>query len=157
MKAILRPLIVLSLMCLTAVLVPVQTTAKQMTGGSSGMWMPTGSMSVARRDHTATLLTNGKVLIVGGLGGGTIAELYDPPTGAFRSTGNALRGHGQNPTATRLLDGRVLIAGGTSSLTFAEIYDPVTEILWPHSCRGRIREHPRHAWVRYLHKISGTV
>src|SRR5690349_219032 len=52
----------------------------------------TGSMSVARDSHTATLLPSGKVLIAGGEDStGTplaSAELYDPATGTFSSTGS---------------------------------------------------------------------
>src|SRR5262249_15091606 len=71
-------------------------------------WAATGSMTVRRRDHTATLLTNGKVLINRGTGGS--AELYDPVTGVFSRTGTSLGGgFAQGTTATRLLDGRVLI------------------------------------------------
>ena len=88
----------------------------------SATWTPTGSMSVARRDHTATLLTNGKVLIVGW---SAASELYDPATGTFSPAGSTLVGHGQHSTATRLTDGRVLIVGGTDQ-HIAEIYDPAT-------------------------------
>src|SRR5438270_10419864 len=41
----------------------------------------TGSLNTARYEHTATLLSNGKVLVAGGFGGGqwlASAELYDP-------------------------------------------------------------------------------
>jgi hypothetical protein len=52
-------------------------------------WTATGSLATARESHTATLLPNGKVLVVGGAGGSgylASAELYDigvatsPPT-----------------------------------------------------------------------------
>src|SRR5438270_2365777 len=56
----------------------------------------TGSMTVPRAGHTATLLTNGKVLIAGGSHFQpfaheeveTSAELYDPSTGAFSLIGS---------------------------------------------------------------------
>jgi hypothetical protein len=101
-------------------------SSEVMAVSASGVWTATGSMLVARRDHTATLLTDGRVLIVGWFT--TVAELYDPATRMFKPTGNTLHSHGQQSTATRLLDGRVLIAGGTQALTFAEIYDPASGI-----------------------------
>jgi len=94
---------------------------------TTGSWSNTGSMSTARYSHTATLLTNGKVLVAGGSGNfaggpGSSAELYDPGTGTWSTTGsmNASRsGH----TATLLTNGNVLVAGG-SGLSSAEVYDP---------------------------------
>ncbi len=53
---------------------------------ASGTWTATGSLSSARRSSTATLLPNGKVLVVGGEDGTTTlasAELYDPASGAW--------------------------------------------------------------------------
>src|SRR5262245_28145266 len=92
----------------------------------TGAWTPTGSMSGARHDHTATLLLDGKVLINRGTGGG--AELYDPLTGTFSPTGPSLGGgFAQGSTATRLQDGRVLIVGGSP----AEIYNPPTGTFTP--------------------------
>jgi Kelch motif protein/galactose oxidase-like protein len=105
---------------------------------STGRFIATGNMGTTRLGHTATLLPNGKVLIVGGtpspLSQATIAaEIYDPATGAFTSTGSMATpraGH----TATMLSNGTVLISGGytdfnngvfTASST-AELYDPVT-------------------------------
>jgi hypothetical protein len=87
-------------------------------------------MAVARRDHTATLLTDGKVLIVGWYT--NKAELYDPATGTFSPTaGETSYVHGSWCTATRLTDGKVLIVGGTNAPSSPEIYDPSTETFAP--------------------------
>src|SRR5437016_10199298 len=82
---------------------------------SPGSFTATGSMTTPRFGHTATLLTNGKVLITGGailIGNSPIpintAELYDPSTVTFTVAGDMTRapyGH----VATLLPDGRVLI------------------------------------------------
>jgi Bacterial Ig-like domain (group 2)/Kelch motif/Galactose oxidase, central domain len=93
----------------------------------------TGSMTVPRQYATATLLSNGMVLIAGGTNfAGTFAtaELYNPAQGAFTLTGSMSVARA-NHTATLLNDGKVLIAGGGgaavfSGLSSAEIYDPAT-------------------------------
>jgi hypothetical protein len=105
-----------------------------LTGTSS----PTGVSCIAGEFHTATLLSNGKVLIAGGnefngyptsLVPTASTELYDPASGAFLKTGSMAVGRTYH-TASLLLDGRVLIAGGSSgvgtTLATAEIFDPDT-------------------------------
>lgn len=91
----------------------------------------TGNLATPRGQHTATLLTNGKVLFAGGNSNGEFlssAETYDPAKGTFTTSGNLATGR-QLHTATQLLNGKVLIAGGMngSSLSSAEIYDPVSD------------------------------
>jgi hypothetical protein len=73
----------------------------------------TGSMLTARRNHTATLLENGKVLIAGGYDGTYLdaPELYDPATGSFSATGSMGTAR-RYPSANLLFNGKVLIAGG---------------------------------------------
>src|SRR5260370_19708046 len=87
-------------------------------------WSPTGSMAALRRDHAATLLPSGKVLITGHLTSG--AELYDPAKGTFASVGSTVYAHGQKLTATLLADGRVLLVGGFQAPRSAEVYDPIS-------------------------------
>ncbi|MBW2535136.1 MAG: hypothetical protein JRI55_26825, partial [Deltaproteobacteria bacterium] len=91
-------------------------------------------MAVARWMHTATLLPNGEVLVVG-VGPendpGLVAEIYDPQNASFRIVQGVSPRIGH--TATRLPNGKVLLAGGRvgnmsgSTLATAEIFDPATE------------------------------
>ncbi len=100
-----------------------------------GTWRLQDSLSVARYSSTATLLTDGRVLIAGG-GHVTLfhgAEIFNPATGTWTPAASMSVGRVQH-TATRLADGRVLVAGGNSStgLTSAvEIYNPVTDTWTP--------------------------
>lgn len=92
-----------------------------------------GALHAARYLHSATLLTNGQVMVAGGFNtsfgivSGT--ESYNPGTGLWSTNGNLITPR-QNHTATLLPDGRVLIAGGESesALTNAELFNPVSGI-----------------------------
>lgn len=105
---------------------------------------PAAKLVPARSSYTATLLANGQVLIAGGSGtnGGFTAnldsaELYDPATGKFTSTGKMTQPRSWH-TAVLLADGQVLLAGGTTNalggskdVRSAELYDPASGTFSP--------------------------
>jgi N-acetylneuraminic acid mutarotase len=126
-------------------------TARQVVviGGMFGDGVPRGEVEVWDLDggpgfveaaplgtprvrHTATVLADGSVLVVGGVGpaGDDVlasAELFDPSTGAWRPAA-PMDVPRYDHTATRLPDGRVLVAGGRAPagglVDSVAIYDP---------------------------------
>ena len=100
---------------------------------ASGTWSATGSLNTARLAHTATLLSNGKVLVAGGgdfHSGLASAELYAPASGTWSATGSLATARSYD-TATLLPSGKVLVAGGFDGSTSS-------------SCeRGTVRSGPR--------------
>ncbi len=90
------------------------------------------SMSGARRNHTATTLLDGRILVVGGENATdklNTAEIFDPVTNLW-SDAPAMTIKRVGHTATRLNDGRVLVVGGCFSnlacTNTVEIYNPLT-------------------------------
>ncbi len=73
-------------------------------------------MSNARQYHTATLLPNGKVLVVGGMGPSsnpmpmTSAEIYDAVANTWTAAASTITARLYH-TATLLPNGTVLLAG----------------------------------------------
>jgi hypothetical protein len=97
-----------------------------------GASVPVPSMSVARSQHTATLLPDGRVLVVGGNPAVTTTEIYDPATNEWQAVDNmsiARIGH----SATLLSNGQVLVVGSEAPLfppptsIPTELYDPAID------------------------------
>ena len=100
-------------------------------------WSAGPAMITSRAFHTATVLPDGRVLVVGGfqrsplLTARNSAELYTPNAtiGSWALTPQAMATARYAHTATLLPSGEVLIVGGTDSTTTyssVELYDPST-------------------------------
>ncbi len=98
-------------------------------------WSTAGRMQTERMAHIATLLPDGRVLVVGGLAqrgnAATSAEIYDPTTEKWSITGSPQT----HVVASSLLDnGKVLGVGddlkpkSKAPATSAELYDPATGV-----------------------------
>ena len=128
MKTYLENYFILALAAL-ALNLPIVQQAK------AASWTTNGLLHTAREFHTATLLSNGKVLVAGGrTGAGALGELaevelFDLTTGMWTNTGSMTTARCLH-TATLLPNGKVLVAGGMGidykALSSAELYDPVT-------------------------------
>ena len=119
---------------------------------AAGIFASNGSMSTPREDHSSTLLPDGTVLVAGGAGQSgngypplASAEIYDPATSGFSTTGSLASARIAH-TATLLNNGQVLITGGTAftgggqplptgtpinGMSSAELYTPAELVLAP--------------------------
>ncbi len=102
---------------------------------TTNVFTRTGDLNSARRNAPGILLGDGKVLVTGGItyqvkyGSLSSAELFDPGTNTWTSTGSmgtTRRSH----FMVRLTNGKILVGGGTNDngtiLQSTEIYDPAT-------------------------------
>lgn len=87
-------------------------------------------MIQVRSYHKASVLSNGKVLVAGGIiSTNTLksAELYDPLTGIWIATAGNISNIRTEHIATLLTNGQVLLVGGSSlngGLISQEMYNP---------------------------------
>jgi hypothetical protein len=120
----------------------------------TGAWTVTGSMTSPRFEHTATMLDDGRVLVVGAELAPDLllesTEIYDPQTGVWSRTGDLITRRWQQ-YAVALPSGQVLVCGGygplptgiVGTLAEAELYDPhkgewryAPDLLTPRAQRG---------------------
>ena len=98
------------------------------SGTILSQWRPTGAMKFRRRQHNATILPDGTVLVTGGTRGGSggnngfndlepgqpvhAAELWNPETGTWTELATESVDRCYHATAVLLPDATVLSAGG---------------------------------------------
>ncbi len=110
---------------------PLVETSTEFYDAQADRWSLGPPLQVGREQHSATLLADGQVLVVGGKGSGPnkvgTAERFDPRLGIWVNAGALFTPRAAH-TATRLSDGRVLIVGGVGpsdrAITAVERYNP---------------------------------
>lgn len=106
-------------------------------------WHATASMKVFRSSTTATLLSDGKVLVAAGFDISKLglaaylysAEVYDPAADQWTFTGSLSVARSLHEAAA-LTTGKVLVTGGTGGnplgpIASSELYDPATKLWSP--------------------------
>src|SRR5918911_1730616 len=104
-------------------------------GVAQAAWSGMDPLPSGRYNHTATALSDGRVLVAGGSDSAPLAtaRVYDPATNPWSSAASMNRPR-QGQAAARLHSGKVLVAGGVvpgadpttagDYTATAEIYDP---------------------------------
>jgi N-acetylneuraminic acid mutarotase len=100
---------------------------------ASGHWTMTAHMANARHQHMMVLLTDGTVLVAGGMKGAiplSSSEIYDPHVRRWSPSGSLNVGRAA-ASGVLLPSGKVLLAGGCVSACdqptgVTELYDPET-------------------------------
>lgn len=107
---------------------------------ATNSWTSINGMNQARRFHTATLLFDGRLLVVGGDTTSSLmtSELFDPATGRWTQQTSTMHvGHFRH-TATLLPNGKVLVVSGLQSNSglptaysgSANLFDPAGQGKW---------------------------
>ncbi|MEE9506561.1 MAG: kelch repeat-containing protein, partial [Thermoplasmata archaeon] len=110
----------------------VSSAVLRVEGASFSDFYYGANITRTRKGLTATVLSDGSVLVVGGYGGGNYlptAELYDFTNDTWVEVGELNEGRAYH-TAVLLDNGKVLVAGGQNSSGYtdtAELYDPSTQ------------------------------
>jgi hypothetical protein len=113
------------------------TFTAELYNPANGQFSYTGNLNTARYNASATLLSNGQVLLTGGDNSSgfalSSAELYDPVSGKFSYTTGSLNTARDKHSATLLGNGEVLIGGvpsglspGLNNVSSLELYNPNT-------------------------------
>ena len=96
-------------------------------------WRYVAPMASPRKQHVATILPDGKVLVIGGHSGPGkdnpaypvyAAEMWDPATEQWTTLASMATFRGYHSTALVLPDGRVMSAGGENVGNNAELFSP---------------------------------
>jgi hypothetical protein len=130
---------------------PSLRVTAETTAPSQWTWQPGPDLTFPRYAHTATLLPDGRVVVIGGItdvNNATrlnSAEIYDPATNTWTLAQGGSSAFRNQHTATLLKDGRILVIGGDANfggvVNSAEIFDPATGQFTPVASPGPMAQH----------------
>jgi len=115
---------------------------------SASAWSAGPALPSVRGSHTATRLSGGKVLLIGGEGtSGELSSMviFDPSSNGWMAPTAVLKKPRTAHSATALQNGKIFIAGGSDGTYYtssAEVYDPstgTTTLLGASLSKGRLR------------------
>jgi hypothetical protein len=114
---------------------PVLFPSTEVYSSTTNTWATGSSMFTPRWSHTATLLPDGRVVIIGGYSSygrlESSVEIFDPARNRWYAARPLSRPRA-NHTATLLADGTILVVGGNGlagPTDTAERYDPSNALL----------------------------
>lgn len=131
----------------------------------TGRWSPAGSMGIARAQHTATLLHDGRVLVAGGrnssggrsstdIRGLKSAEIYNPATDTWKLVPHLLHSPRVDHTATLLDDGSVVLTGGATTYYHGGTSEPTGAVEVFHPEAGTLTDLPPLPQPRLKHSAT---
>jgi hypothetical protein len=100
-------------------------TSSEIYDPATDTWTFAGRLSEPRLFPVYTMLSDGKILVVGGKGKLKGADIFDPTTDTWSTTCPMSTGRSDFAGST-LADGRVVVSGGEGNLDSTEIYNPWT-------------------------------
>lgn len=115
---------------------------------SASAWSAGPALPSVRGSHTATRMTDGKVLLIGGEGtSGELSSMviFDPSSNGWMAPSAVLKKPRTAHSATALQNGKIFVAGGSDGTYYtssAEVYDPAagtTTMLGASLSKGRLR------------------
>lgn len=125
--------------------------AAESAAPASWSWVAGPDLNIPRYGHTATLLPDGRVVVIGGISDVNnatrlnSAEIYDPATNIWTLAAGQSNSFRNQHTATLLQDGRILVIGGDANfggvVNSAEIFDPATGQFTPVASPGPMAQH----------------